>query len=74
MQWLLAKAERSEADLQLLEVLGKADFQGIDMIRLPIDSLEEWSTAEFDSLHETIRKERGLHPVPGYGRKRRDNE
>jgi len=74
MQWILAQAERSERDQRLLEVLGQADFQGIDMIRHSIDSLEEWSTADFDSLHETIRKERGLHPVPGYGRKRGDDE
>jgi hypothetical protein len=68
MQWLLAKTERSDADQQLLEVLGQADFQGIDMISMAVDSLAGWTTAEFDSLHESIRAERGLHPLPGHGR------
>jgi hypothetical protein len=65
MQWLLAKAERSDLDMRLLEILQAADFQGIDMV--PIDhDLDGWPPAHFDAVHEEIRRQRGLHPIPGH--------
>jgi hypothetical protein len=65
MQWLLAKPDRTEKDKQLLDILAEADFQGIDMHHVPADSLDEWTPADFNALHERIRKERGLYPIPG---------
>ncbi len=73
VQRLLAKSDRSERDQELLEILAGADFQGIAMRRTSLDAVRDWSTADFDALHETIRKDRGLHPIPGRGRRRRDD-
>jgi Protein of unknown function (DUF3800) len=70
MQWLLAKAERSTLDIRLLEILQEADFQGIDMV--PIGGgLDGWTTADFDRVHEEVRRQEGLYPIPGYSPKDR---
>lgn len=59
MQWLMAKADRTEREKIELTILADASFNCVNLPKMPID-LATWKGADFDKFHVEDRLAKGL--------------
>ena len=64
MQWILAKEERTDKDMALMQILDEAHFNPINIPTIDVD-LSTWSNKDFEAFHANDRTAKGLSPVPG---------